>query len=68
MYSKIRDIFDFDTFRVAGVALFSTSFSLANINTLINTVVLVGSAIYIWRKVLKPKSKGEKPDEEDTNL
>lgn len=64
MLTRLKDaILDLDTAKVFGVTIFSSGITLAQINTVINTVVLIGSAIYIWRKVLKSKKK---KDDEDT--
>jgi len=44
-----------ETLTVGFLAAVSTALNLANLNVLLNTIVLIGTAIYIWRKVLKKR-------------
>lgn len=64
MIHRFKELWDFDASKVTFLAAFSSGVSLANINVFLNTIVLLGSIIYIWRKVLFPKKK--KNDEEET--
>ena len=64
MIQRIKDIFDADTAKVALATILPGGLTLASVNTIIQLVVGIGSAIYIWRKVLRP-TKGK---DEDTDI
>lgn len=53
--TKAAEFFDGETAKVFLAASGSTFVSLANFNIFLNTVVLIGTAVYIWRKVLRKR-------------
>lgn len=48
---------DGETFRIWLGALTATSLTLAQINTGLTTFILIGTAIYTWRRVLRRRKK-----------
>lgn len=48
-------LFDWDTGRVYVAAAVATGLTIAQVNAILTTVVLIGTAIYTWRKALKKK-------------
>lgn len=58
---------DAETCKVWFAAIGSLGLTVAQINGILTTVVLIGSAIYTWRKALMPKGKVRK-EEEDREL
>lgn len=62
MIQRFKEIFDLETGKVVFAALLPGGLTMANVNTVVQFVIGVGTAIYIWRKVIRPNKR----DEDDT--
>lgn len=53
MIARAVAFFDWETGRVLGVTVGAVGLTLSQVNAALTTVVLIGSAIYTWRKALR---------------
>ena len=51
--SALKKIFDLETNSVIFFGAASTGWNIVSFNAVLNSIVLIGSAIFIWRKVLR---------------
>lgn len=59
---RFNEIVDAECVRVWIAAAVATGFSLAQLNVVLTTFILIGTAIYTWRKALR---KGPPKDNDD---
>ncbi|MDE2099803.1 MAG: hypothetical protein KGL39_21300 [Patescibacteria group bacterium] len=59
MLTRLQQMCDSESYGVWFAAVASAGLSLAAINAALTTVVLLGTAIYTWRRALRRRPPGE---------
>lgn len=53
MFHKVKEVLSGETAKVFGVAIAGTGVSMTDIEHALRIIVLVGTAIYVWRRAFK---------------